>query len=153
MEVSPGTVGGFRHRVVIHSTDSRTIDLQVSGFIDPQGPEEKAAMAIEIDGDPDMRVEIGGGILLSLRSRGQQFGPHRQQHPGACFRQAGRQDDRRSASGRRPIKLPWDRHCFQWLQIFRAHDRRRGRGPACPASAPLSISRAGGCHANRAIPD
>lgn len=68
MTTSPGTVGGFRHRVVIHSTEGRTIDLQVAGFIDPKGIEEETAMAIEILGEPQMRVEVSGGVLLSSGS-------------------------------------------------------------------------------------
>lgn len=68
MDAPAGTVGGFIHRVVIHSTDSRTIDIQVAGFIDPQGGQEETSMAIEIVGDPQMHVEISGGVLLSSGS-------------------------------------------------------------------------------------
>lgn len=63
--VAPGAVGGFTHRVVIHSTASRTIDIGVTAYLDPAGDQEKPSMAAEIIGDPTFRVDVSGDVLLS----------------------------------------------------------------------------------------
>jgi 4-hydroxy-tetrahydrodipicolinate reductase len=66
--VKAGNVGGFSHRVVIHSTDSRTIDIGVTGIVDPRGEDETTATSVEITGSPSMRFELSGDILLSSGS-------------------------------------------------------------------------------------
>lgn len=63
--VDAGTVGGFSHRVVIHSTGLRRIDIEVIGYLDASGPEEEPAMVIEILGNPTFRVDLSGDLLLS----------------------------------------------------------------------------------------
>jgi 4-hydroxy-tetrahydrodipicolinate reductase len=64
-QVKAGTVGGFSHKVVIHSTRSRRIDLEVIGYLDASGAEETPAMSIEIVGDPTFRIDLSGDVLLS----------------------------------------------------------------------------------------
>lgn len=68
IHVKAGNVGGFSHRVVIHSTQSRTIDIEVVGIVDPSGDDEKTATWVEITGEPSIRVEITGEVLLSSGS-------------------------------------------------------------------------------------
>ena len=68
VQVKVGNVGGFSHRVVIHSTQSRRIEIEVTGIVDPQGEDEKAATIVEITGEPSMRVELSGDVLLSSGS-------------------------------------------------------------------------------------
>jgi hypothetical protein len=68
IQVEAGNVGGFSHRVVIHSTDARRIEIEVSGIVDPQGEDERAATTVEITGQPSMRVELSGEVLLSSGS-------------------------------------------------------------------------------------
>ena len=68
MQVPAGTVGGFTHRVVIHSTQSRSIDLAVSGIMDPKGDDEKLEVYVEIEGNPQLRLDIQGDVLLSSGS-------------------------------------------------------------------------------------
>ena len=65
MLVKAGTVGGFSHQVVIHSTKSRRIDLEVTGYLDASGAEEGPAMFIEVVGNPTFRVDLSGEVILS----------------------------------------------------------------------------------------
>lgn len=65
MRVAAGSVGGFSHRVVIYSTSLRSIDIEVIGFVDPAGDQEQPGMSVEIIGDPQMRIDIGGDVLQS----------------------------------------------------------------------------------------
>ena len=64
-QVKAGTVGGFSHQVVIHSTRSRRIDLEVIGYLDASGDDETPAMSVEIVGNPTFRVDLSGDVLLS----------------------------------------------------------------------------------------
>ena len=64
-QVKAGTVGGFSHQVVIHSTRSRRIDLEVIGYLDASGDDETPAMSVEIIGNPTFRVDLSGDVLLS----------------------------------------------------------------------------------------
>lgn len=64
-QVKAGTVGGFSHQVVIHSTRSRRIDIEVVGYLDASGEEEAPAMSVEILGNPTFRVDLSGEVLLS----------------------------------------------------------------------------------------
>lgn len=65
LSIMAGTVGGFTHRVVIHAGEERTIDLQVIGYLDPQGEDERTGMSVEILGEPQLRVDLSGQLLLS----------------------------------------------------------------------------------------
>lgn len=64
-QVKAGTVGGFSHQVVIHSTESRRIDLEVIAYLDALGEEETPAMSVEIVGNPTFRVDLTGEVLFS----------------------------------------------------------------------------------------
>lgn len=67
--VEAGHVGGFSHRVVLHSATRQCIDLEVAGYLDPRGGEEPSAMSIEIEGDPQLRVDFHGDVLRPAGSR------------------------------------------------------------------------------------
>lgn len=68
MSVSAGAIGGFCHRIVIHASGSRCIDLEVCGLMDPMGDDEKLEMSVEVEGNPQLRVDVQGDVLLSSGS-------------------------------------------------------------------------------------
>lgn len=67
MKVLPGQVGGVSHRFILHSTGSRSIDLEVGAFIDP-AEDETLQMSVEIEGNPQLRIDLYGDILQSSGS-------------------------------------------------------------------------------------
>jgi hypothetical protein len=68
IQAPAGTVGGFSHRVVLRSTRGRSVDLEVSGIIDPLGEDEQLQMSVEIEGNPQIKVDLHGEILMSAGS-------------------------------------------------------------------------------------
>lgn len=69
IEIAAGFVGGFSHRVILRSTRQQTIDLEVVGHLDAQGGDEQPVMRIDIEGAPQMRVDIQGDVLRPAGSR------------------------------------------------------------------------------------
>lgn len=69
MTVQAGTVGGFSHRVVIHSEGGRSIDIEVVGYVGPEGADEVPTMFVEIVGEPSMRIDVGGDVMSSAGAK------------------------------------------------------------------------------------
>ena len=63
MMIESGTVGGFLHRVSVVCDGNKKIEIEVEGFVDPQGLEEESSLTMDLLGNPNISVNLGGDLL------------------------------------------------------------------------------------------
>lgn len=79
--VQSGEIGGFRHRI-FGRCDQLELDIEVRGFIEPQGDDERSALSVRIHGEPKSEFILSGeltqarGSLLSSAARVVNAIPH-----------------------------------------------------------------------------
>jgi hypothetical protein len=63
ISIAKGTVGGFVHRVAATCDKDRRIEIEVQGYVDPQGDGERPALNIDLSGTPQISMTISGDLL------------------------------------------------------------------------------------------